>query len=145
MTDFFTNSINEAIEKADVAEENLKEISEVFESLSNSFLNISENKIAIKIIKKHKDLPKNGLLATAVAAQMFLNQTVPYNALVIENINTTLNSEVAEVIYSEDGYPIRLKIKDNTKTYYDKESLIEGLNEIIKSTEVGKAYKRLLA
>ena len=63
---------------------------------------------------------------------------------ILENINNTLTAEIAEVIYSEDGYPIRLKIKDNTKTYYDKESLIDGLNEIIKSTEVGKAYKRLL-
>ena len=144
MTDFFINSINEAIEKADTAEENMKEIAEVFSSLSNSFIRISNSKVALKIIKKHGDLPKNGLLATAVAAQMFLNQTEPYNALILKNINNTLTAEIAEVIYSEDGYPIRLKIKDNTKTYYDKESLIDGLNEIIKSTEVGKAYKRLL-
>lgn len=144
MTDFFMNSIHEAIEKADTAEENMKEISEVFSSLSQSFINISNNRIDIKIIKKNRALPKNGLLATAVAAQMFLNQTEPYNALILENINNTLTAELAEVIYSEDGYPIRLKIKDNTKTYYDKESLIEGLNEVIKSTEVGKAYKRLL-
>ena len=59
--------------------------------------------------------------------------------------NGSKSYEIAEIIENEDGYPIRIKIKDDTSAYSDKESLIEGLSHLVSRTEVGKFYKLLLA
>ena len=51
---------------------------------------------------------------------------------------------IAEIIENEDGYPIRLKIQDDTSSYSDKDSLAEGLSRLASQTEVGKYFKLLL-
>ena len=66
-----------------------------------------------------------------------------YKALVLSNNKKEFT--IAEIIENEDGYPIRIKIKDDTSAYSDKESLIEGLSHLVSRTEVGKFYKLLLA
>lgn len=141
----FEASISEGIQKADIAEINKNEIRTIFEEFANSFLRMSKNKIYSKIKEKQRRIStnsRNPFLATT--ASLINNLTYEYyTALVLTNgVNEYV---IAEIIENEDGYPLRIKINDNTSAYSDKDSLIEGLSYLVSRTEVGKYYKLLLS
>ena len=141
----FEESISIGVERANIAETNKKEIEEIFEDFSQSFQRISNNKVYAEIKKKQRtiSLEKPNPLLGATAA--FLNSISYeyYQALVLSN--SSEEYVIAEIIENEDGYPLRIKIKDDTSAYSDKESLITGLSHLVASTEVGKFYKWLLS
>ena len=81
---------------------------------------------------------------------MFVNTMISNPAIKTVSkyiLNKTWDGKLwnAEIIENEDGYPLRIKIKDDTSAYSDKESLITGLSHLVASTEVGKFYKWLLS
>lgn len=141
----FEESISVGIERANVAEVNKNEIAEIFEDFSQSFQRASNNKIFSKIAKQTRTIRNNTsnpfLGATIAMMNNFSYES--YMALFLSNGSKSY--EIAEIIENEDGYPIRIKIKDDTSAYSDKESLIEGLSHLVSRTEVGKFYKLLLA
>ena len=141
----FEESISVGIERANVAEVNKNEIAEIFEDFSQSFQRASNNKIFSKIAKQTRTIRNNTsnpfLGATIAMMNNLSNES--YMALFLSNGSKSY--EIAEIIENEDGYPIRIKIKDDTSAYSDKESLIEGLSHLVSRTEVGKFYKLLLA
>ncbi|MDC5280854.1 hypothetical protein ABFP35_02795 [Acinetobacter baumannii] len=140
----FEESISIGIERADVAEANKKEIEEIFNDFSESFQRASNNKIFAEIKSRQRTITlekPNPLLGVTAA---FLNSISYeyYKALVLSN-----GSEeyvIAEIIENEDGYPLRIKVKDDTSAYSDQESLVDGLSRLVTRTEVGKFYKLLL-
>ncbi|MEQ1349003.1 hypothetical protein [Acinetobacter lwoffii] len=141
----FEESISIGVERANIAETNKKEIEEIFEDFSQSFQRISNNKVYAEIKKKQRTISlekPNPLLGVTAA---FLNSISYeyYQALVLSN--SSEEYVIAEIIENEDGYPLRIKIKDDTSAYSDKESLITGLSHLVASTEVGKFYKWLLS
>ncbi|KHO15619.1 hypothetical protein NT90_09585 [Acinetobacter baumannii] len=140
----FEESISIGIERADIAEANKKEIAEIFNDFSESFQRASNNKIFAEIKTKERKiaLEKPHPLLGATAA--FLNSISfeHYKALVLSN--GSKDYVIAEIIENEDGYPLRIKIKDDTSAYSDQESLVDGLSRLVTRTEVGKFYKLLL-
>jgi hypothetical protein len=141
----FEESISVGIERANVAEVNKNEIAEIFEDFSQSFQRASNNKIFSKIAKQTRTIrnnTSNPFLGATIAMMNNLSYE-SYMALFLSNGSKSY--EIAEIIENEDGYPIRIKIKDDTSAYSDKESLIEGLSHLVSRTEVGKFYKLLLA
>lgn len=141
----FEESISVGIERANVAEVNKNEIAEIFEDFSQSFQRASDSKIFSKIEKKTRTIQNNTsnpFLGVTIAMMNNLSYE-SYTALFLSNGSKSY--EIAEIIENEDGYPIRIKIKDDTSAYSDKESLIEGLSHLVSRTEVGKLYKLLLA
>ena len=141
----FEESISVGIERANVAEVNKNEIAEIFEDFSQSFQRASNNKIFSKIAKQTRTIrnnTSNPFLGATIAMMNNLSYE-SYMALFLSNGSKSY--EIAEIIENEDGYPIRIKIKDDTLAYSDKESLIEGLSHLVSRTEVGKFYKLLLA
>lgn len=141
----FEESISVGIERANVAEVNKNEIAEIFEDFSQSFQRASDSKIFSKIEKKTRTIrnnTSNPFLGVTIAMMNNLSYE-SYSALFLSNGSKSY--EIAEIIENEDGYPIRIKIKDDTSAYSDKESLIEGLSHLVSRTEVGKLYKLLLA
>ena len=141
----FEESISVGIERANVAEVNKNEIAEIFEDFSQSFQRASNNKIFSKIAKQTRTIrnnTSNPILGATIAMMNNLSYE-SYMALFLSNGSKSY--EIAEIIENEDGYPIRIKIKDDTSAYSDKESLIEGLSHLVSRTEVGKFYKLLLA
>jgi hypothetical protein len=141
----FEESISVGIERANVAEVNKNEIAEIFEDFSQSFQRASDSKIFSKIEKKTRTIrnnTSNPFLGVTIAMMNNLSYE-SYTALFLSNGSKSY--EIAEIIENEDGYPIRIKIKDDTSAYSDKESLIEGLSHLVSRTEVGKLYKLLLA
>jgi len=140
----FEESISIGIERADVAEANKKEIDEIFNDFSQSFQRASNNKIFTEIKSKQRTITlekANPLLGVTAA---FLNSISYeyYKALVLSN--GSQEYVIAEIIENEDGYPLRIKIKDDTSAYSDQESLVDGLSRLVTRTEVGKFYKLLL-
>ena len=141
----FEESISVGIERANVAEVNKNEIAEIFEDFSQSFQRASNNKIFSIIAKQTRTIrnnTSNPFLGATIAMMNNLSYE-SYMALFLSNGSKSY--EIAEIIENEDGYPIRIKIKDDTSAYSDKESLIEGLSHLVSRTEVGKFYKLLLA
>ena len=141
----FEESISVGIERANVAEVNKNEIAEIFDDFSQSFQRASNNKIFSKIAKQTRTIrnnTSNPFLGATIAMMNNLSYE-SYMALFLSNGSKSY--EIAEIIENEDGYPIRIKIKDDTSAYSDKESLIEGLSHLVSRTEVGKFYKLLLA
>ncbi|MDC4293481.1 hypothetical protein NQ625_16035 [Acinetobacter baumannii] len=140
----FEESISKAIQKADLAEANQQEISSIFEEFSQSFQRASNNKIYTEIKSKERRISSNSrnpwLTTTATLLNSLNYET--YTALVLSN--GTKEYVLAEIIENQDGYPIRIKINDNTSAYSDKDSLIEGLSYLASRTEVGKYFKILL-
>ena len=141
----FEESISVGIERADVAEVNKNEIAEIFEDFSQSFQRASNSKVFSKIVKQTRTIRNNTSNPFVVATIAMMNNLSVefYMALLLSNGSKSY--EIAEIIENEDGYPIRIKIKDDTSAYSDKESLIEGLSRLVSRTEVGKFYKLLLA
>lgn len=142
MNDFnFEESISAGIQRADVAEANKIEISEVFQNFSQAFQNASNGKIHSEIKSKQRKL-YNGGNPLISAAMMFNYNYENYKALILSNNSNEYS--IAEVIENEDGYPIRIKVKDDTSSYSDKDSLVEGLSRLASRTEVGKYFKLLM-
>ncbi|QKQ71938.1 hypothetical protein [Acinetobacter sp. 10FS3-1] len=144
----FEESISVGIERANVAEVNKQEIAEIFEDFSESFKRASNNKIFSKIEKQTRTLrnkTSNPLFSSTVAMMHSLNEYSfeSYKALILSN--GAKSYAIAEIIENEDGYPLRIKVKDDTSAYSDKESLIEGLSHLVSRTEVGTFYKALMA
>lgn len=141
----FEESISIGIERADVAERNKEEIEEIFNDFSQSFQRASNNKIYAEIKSKQRTIAlekPNPILGVTAALLNSLSYEY-YKALVLSN--GSQQYEIAEIIENEDGYPLRIKIKDDTSAYSDQESLVDGLSRLVTRTEVGKLYKLLLA
>lgn len=140
----FEESISIGIERADVAERNKEEIEEIFNDFSQSFQRASNNKIYAEIKSKQRTiaLEKPNPILGITAAFMNSLSYESYKALVLSN--GSQQYEIAEIIENEDGYPLRIKIKDDTSAYSDQESLVDGLSRLVTRTEVGKFYKLLL-
>lgn len=141
----FEESISVGIERADVAEVNKNEIAEIFEDFSQSFQRASNSKIFSKIVKQTRTIRNNTSNPFVVATIAMMNNLSVESYMALLLSNGSKSYEIAEIIENEDGYPIRIKIKDDTSAYSDKESLIEGLSRLVSRTEVGKFYKLLLA
>ena len=141
----FEESISVGIERANVAEVNKNEIAEIFEDFSQSFQRASNNKIFSKIAKQTRTIrnnTSNPFLGATIAMMNNLSYE-SYMALFLSNGSKSY--EIAEIIENEDGYPLGIKIKDETSAYSDIECLVEGLSHLVSRTEVGKFYKLLLA
>ncbi|MCS4298794.1 MULTISPECIES: hypothetical protein [Acinetobacter] len=141
----FEESISVGIERADVAEVNKNEIAEIFEDFSQSFQRASNSKVFSKIVKQTRTIRNNTSNPFVVATIAMMNNLSVESYMALLLSNGSKSYEIAEIIENEDGYPIRIKIKDDTSAYSDKESLIEGLSRLVSRTEVGKFYKLLLA
>ena len=141
----FEESISVGIERANVAEVNKNEIAEIFEDFSQSFQRASNNKIFSKIAKQTRTIRNNTSNPFLGATTAMMNNLSYESYMALFLSNGSKSYEIAEIIENEDGYPIRIKIKDDTSAYSDKESLIEGLSHLVSRTEVGKFYKLLLA
>lgn len=141
----FEESISIGIERADVAEANKKEIEEIFNEFSDSFLRASNHKIHAEIKSKQRQIVAERPHPLLGVTAAFLNSISYeyYTALVLSN--GSQEYVIAEIIENEDGYPLRIKVKDDTSSYSDKESLVEGLSRLVTRTEVGKFFKLLLA
>lgn len=141
----FEESISVGIERADIAEVNKNEIAEIFEDFSQSFQRASNSKVFSKIVKQTRTIRNNTSNPFMVATIAMMNNLSVESYIALLLSNGSKSYEIAEIIENEDGYPIRIKIKDDTSAYSDKESLIEGLSRLVSRTEVGKFYKLLLA
>ncbi|ENU19182.1 hypothetical protein F994_02038 [Acinetobacter bohemicus ANC 3994] len=137
----FEESISIGIERADIAEANKNEITEIFNDFSQAFQKASNNKIHATIKSKQRKIYEgnNALLA---AASRFNFKYESFNALVLSN--GSKDYTIAEIIENEDGYPLRIKVEDYTSSYSDKDSLVVGLSKLVARTEVGKYFKLLL-
>jgi hypothetical protein len=137
----FEDSISIGIQRADSAEANKSEIAQIFKDFSESFLRASHNKIhsELKLKQRRVGRVRNPLFA---AAAFLDNDYETYTALILSN--GAQEYVIAEIIESEDGYPLRIKIKGDTSAYSDKDSLVDGLSRLVTRTEVGKYYKLLL-
>lgn len=140
----FEESISVGIERANVAEVNKNEIVEIFEDFSQSFQRASNSKVFSKIAKQTRTIRNNTSNPFLVATIAMMNNLSVESYMALLLSNGSKSYEIAEIIENEDGYPIRIKIKDDTSAYSDKESLIEGLSRLVSRTEVGKFYKLLL-
>lgn len=141
----FEESISIGIQRADVAESNKNEIAEIFEDFSESFKRASDSKVFSRIDNQTRTIRQktpNVLWATAAS---ILNDFSHESYKSLRLSNGSKSYEIAEIIENEDGYPLRIKVNDDTSAYSDKESLIRGLSQLATRTEVGKFYKLLLA
>lgn len=137
----FKDSIQIGIQKSNQADVNKAEIAEVFNEFSQAFLESSSGKISCIIKNKTRTKKPQNLNPILAASALMGYDYINYQALVLTNDNT--DYEIAEIIKSNEGYPIQIKVGDDTSTYYDKKSLISGLNKLAARTEVGDYFKLL--
>ena len=139
----FEESISIGVQRADVAATNKAEISEIFNEFSQAFQNASSGRVHSAIKSRQRKIYEKNHSMLAMAGMFNSNYNYEnYKALVLSNNKKEFT--IAEIIENEDGYPIRLKIQDDTSSYSDKDSLAEGLSRLASQTEVGKYFKLLL-
>ncbi|WP_221800539.1 hypothetical protein [Oceanobacter mangrovi] len=136
----FKSFLDIGLSKADKAAENIKEIHAVLDDLNRQIKEATTGTVSIGITQGTKEKDMFQVIISQGIGSRYINTTF----LSAFNDEVGTEKELAEFKISDDGYPCKISIGEITKSYQDKESLIEGLEELLSTTRVGKAIREVM-
>jgi hypothetical protein len=160
----FTSSIKAGIAAAETAEENTKEIHEVFDELATQVECFSNGKLTVKL-ENTPDVwgGRNGLLSAAlgigaigavvsganIASAASLGEAgsnikKKISLMLINTQPPNQKAALATVDMSKLGYPVKFTYGDQVSNASDKESLGMILSAILQHPDSGKAITRMI-
>lgn len=143
----FRSAFNEGMKHAEEASKNNKEIDEVLTMLEDEMLELSENKIALKIKEKIEPVDASNPAAIVASFAAFgRNQGRRYDALIAVRQRSTskMEEELCEWKRGEKGYPVTLTYSSRSESCADKSALIKALQKMLSSASTGKKLMWLL-
>ncbi|MDZ3826341.1 hypothetical protein [Pseudomonas monsensis] len=153
----FTNSIKAGIAAAEVAKENVREISEVFAELAKQVEKFSGGSLTVKLEKtpdvwgaRHGLLGIGSIGAAVASASLGLDKAMGNSVKYVTNlmlVNTqppNQKAPLATVDTSKLGYPVKFTYADQVSNASDKVSLEMILAGILEHPDSGKILTRMM-
>jgi hypothetical protein len=134
----FKESFNTGIQSAKKGEESRREIQGVFDDLNDQLTELTNGKVKISRVQFYQ--PHNPLKMS------FLEPRKSYWAIAAENPKSEQGSteELAKWSMDRAGYPCEITLGNDYLSCEDKESLENGLSEVLQDPLVGEILSKLL-
>jgi hypothetical protein len=132
----FVESFKIGIDNAEQANENSKEIADVFDKLNSQLGNATHKKLNIK----RQELPMPGNLFSSLNSP-----PLTYFAIVAENPKSAISQtrELAKWHEARTGYPCKITFGNNELHCEDKTALEYGLSELLRDPVIGGILHKL--